>query len=337
MSQNSFLPDLNDLYFFCRVVEDGNFTKASHALEITKSKLSRRINELENHLGVRLLHRSTRKLSLTDVGQLVYEHSKAMVSQANFAQDAALQAQAQPKGRIRVTCPTLFAQSEFNTIIIDFMKLYPEVRINLYASDRKVDLIEEGFDVALRFQTTELNDSNLVARKLGESIHVLVATPVYLQNYPEFKLPAELTQCSWLGKSRSDGTNQLQLKHSNGQEISIPLTAYLESSEWTILKQATLADLGISLLPQEFCQQEINEGKLVRILPEWSLSTASLYLIYPSKRGLIPAVRYFINFVGEKTQRSCGELTKRLTSDDISHNAGTSSLACLHIKFYQSY
>jgi DNA-binding transcriptional LysR family regulator len=312
MNQPVFLPDLNDLYFFCRVVEDGNFTKASQGLEITKSKLSRRINELEHHLGVRLLHRSTRKLSLTDVGQLVYEHSKAMVSQANFAQDAALQAQTQPKGRIKVTCPALFAQSEFNTIIIDFMKLYPEVRINLYASDRKVDLIEEGFDIALRFQTSELNDSNLVARKLGESTHVLVASPSYLQNHSEFKSPSQLTQCAWLGKSHLDGMNQLQLKHWDGHEVSISLTARLESSEWTILKQATLAGMGIALLPQELCQQEMNEGKLVRILPDWSLSSASFYLIYPSRRGLIPAVRYFINFVGDRTQRGCDALKKNL-------------------------
>ncbi len=167
MRHNNLLPDLNDLYFFCRVVDEGSFTQASQGLEITKSKLSRRISDLENHLGVRLLNRSTRKLSLTDVGKLVYEYSKAMVNQASFAQEVAIQAQSKPKGRIYVTCPTLFAQSEFNQIIIDFMCLYPEVRVNLYASDRKVDIIEEGFDVALRFQAHELNDSNLIIRKLG--------------------------------------------------------------------------------------------------------------------------------------------------------------------------
>lgn len=305
MRLNDYLPDLNDLYFFCRVVEEGSFTKASQGLEITKSKLSRRISDLENHLGVRLLNRSTRKLSLTDVGQLVYEHSMEMVSQANFAQEAAVQAQSQPKGRIRVTCPILFAQSEFNNIIINFMRLYPEVRIYMHASERKVDLIEEGFDVALRFQAAGLDDSNLVVRKLGVSVHLLVASPGYLQGYREFKSPTDLTDISWLGKSRAENINPLQFTHLSGQELSLTLTSRLESNEWTILKQAALADLGITMLPQKFCQREIEEGKLIHILPEWSLSTASLYLIYPSKRGLIPAVRHFIDFVGEETARGC--------------------------------
>lgn len=314
MRPNNFLPDLNDLYFFCKVVEEGNFTKASQGLEITKSKLSRRISELESHLGVRLLHRSTRKLSLTDIGQLVYEHSKAMVSEAVFAQDIAMQAQKRPKGRIHVTCPALFAQSGFNQIIIRFMQLYTEVRINLYASDRKVDLIEEGFDVAIRFQMEELNDSNLVARKLGESKHVLVATPSYLRTVHQIKSPNELVHVTWLAKTRVDGINQIQLTNKEEKELTIPVTPCFESNEWTILKQATLADLGVTLLPLEFCQNEINEGKLIHLLPEWSLSTASLYLIYPSKRGLIPAVRHFIDFVGEETQKGCTKVIKSLNN-----------------------
>lgn len=305
MRLHHLLPDLNDLYFFCRVVEEGSFTQASQGLEITKSKLSRRITDLENHLGVRLLHRSTRKLSLTDVGQLVYEYSQAMVTQASFAQEAAVQAQAKPKGRIYVTCPTLFAQSEFNTIITHFMHLYPEVRINLYASDRKVDLIEEGFDLALRFQTTELEDSNLVVRKLGESIHYLVGTPTCLRGQPTLSSPTELTQFSWLGKTRTDGTHQLQFTHTNSQKISISLSPRLESTEWTILKQAALADLGITQLPREYCQHEINEGKLIRLLPDWALPAAGLYLLYPSRRGLVPAVRHFIDFVGEEVKKGC--------------------------------
>ncbi len=308
MRSLTLLPDLNDLYFFCCVVDEGSFTQASLGLKMTKSKLSRRISELENYLGVRLLNRSTRKLSLTDIGQLVYEYSKAMVNQASFAQEAAIQAQSKPKGRIHVTCPTLVAQSHFNRIIIEFMRHYPEVRINLYASDRKVDLIEEGFDMALRFQVNELEDSNLIVRKLGESTHCLVATPKYLQGYPPLNFPTELTQFSWLGKTKMDGVNQLQLTHTNGQKVSIPLTPRLESNEWTILKHAVLESLGIALLPLEYCSPEIQDGKLIRILPEWSLSTASFYLIYPSKRGLVPAVRHFIDFVGEAVQQSCTAL-----------------------------
>lgn len=318
MFANDVLPDLNDLYFFCWVVDEGSFTKASQSLAITKSKLSRRISDLENHLGVRLLNRSTRKLSLTDVGQLVYEHCKAMVSEANFAQEAAQLAQAKPKGRIRITCPALFIQSEFNKIIIRFMEKYPEVRILIEATDRKVDLIEEGFDVALRFQIAALNDSNLVVRKLGESRHFLVASPAYLQRYRPIKLPNELINFSWLGKSRLIGANQLQLTHVNGDELTLNLSPLLESNEWTILKQAVLAGLGVTLLPQEFCQQEIAEGKLLQILPEWSLTKADFYLIFPSRRGLIPAVRHFIDFIADEMTQGCKELQNSLAKSALS-------------------
>ncbi|RUR04603.1 LysR substrate-binding domain-containing protein [Legionella sp. km772] len=254
------------------------------------------------------LNRSTRKLSLTDVGNLVYDYSKAMVNQANFAQEVALQAQAKPKGKIYVTCPTLFSQSAFNQIIIDFMRLYPEVRINLYASDRKVDIIEEGFDVALRFQVHELNDSNLIIRKLGESQHCLVAAPEYLNGFSPITSPNELPNYTWLGKTKSDGTCQLQLTNPTGEIINIPLISRLESNEWTILKQASLSNMGITLLPLEYCQQELAQGQLVRLLPDWSLATACLYLIYSSKRGLTPAVRHFIDYLGNATQRGCASL-----------------------------
>ncbi|MCW8409355.1 LysR substrate-binding domain-containing protein [Legionella sp. PATHC035] len=304
---NHFLPDLNDLFYFCRVVDEGSFTKASQGLMLTKSKLSRRISELENHLGVRLLNRSTRTLSLTDIGRLVYEHSIAMVNQASCAQDAALQAQVQPKGRIHVTCPTLFAQSDFGLILIHFMQKYSDIQIHLYANDRKVDLIEEGFDVALRFQINDLTDSNLIAKKLGESTHVLVATPNYLNQNSALQTPQDLTKISWLGKTRGEGYQQIQFVHQTGEKVSVQLSSRLESNEWVILKQAALGGLGVALLPLELCQQEINSGAFSRILADWSLSTASLYLIYPSKKGLTPALRHFIDFVSAETQKGCAK------------------------------
>lgn len=291
------LPDLNDLFYFCRVVDEGSFTKASQGLLLTKSKLSRRISDLENHLGVRLLNRSTRKLSLTDIGYLVYEHSKAMVNQASFAQDVAHQAQTQPKGRVRVTCPTLFAQADFSHILLRFMQKYPQVQIHLYANDRKVDLIEEGFDVALRYQINELLDSNLVARKLGQSSHLLVASPNYLKNNPMIQSPHDLSQNPWLAKTRADGSQQLRLVHKSGEKLSVQLNPSLESNEWMILKQAALSDLGVTMLPLELCQQELDSGTLLPILSDWSLSSANLYLIYPSKNGLPPALRFFIDFL----------------------------------------
>lgn len=305
------LPDLNDLYFFCLVVDKGSFTKAGTSIGITKSKISRRIAMLEERLGVRLLHRSTRKLALTDIGQVFYQHCKAMVVEAQSAQEAAEQAQLKPRGRIRVSCPALFAQSEFSALITEFMQGFEEVRIVLNATDRAVDIIQEGFDVAIRFQTAAASDSNLVMRKLGDSTSLLVASPIFLQRHGQPQTPEELIHFNCFAKMRHEGINQFLFKHMNGQQVTINFQPLLETNELLMLKKAALAHLGITMLPQEICYEEIMSQQLVQILPEWSLPSAGLYIIYPSRRGLIPAVRYFIDFMAERLMQRCSAEQKK--------------------------
>jgi DNA-binding transcriptional LysR family regulator len=304
------LPDLNDLYFFCLVVEQSSFTKAGNCIGITKSKISRRISDLEDRLGVRLLHRSTRKLALTDIGKVFYQHCKAMVNEAQYAQEAALQVQSTPRGRIRITCPALFAQSAFADTITRFMQQYREVQIVLNATDRTVDLIQEGFDLAIRFQSNHFNDSSLVVRKLGLSTSYLMASPAYLNQNGQPEIPQDLVNFNCFAKTRDEGISQFSLIHSDGRQINVNFQPILESNEWSILKQAALSHLGITMLPHEFCRNEIQSGLLTPVLPEWSLPTASLYIIYPSRRGLIPAVRSFIDFVAEDLVSKCANLTK---------------------------
>ncbi|HAT6976970.1 TPA: LysR family transcriptional regulator [Legionella pneumophila] len=299
------LPDLNDLYFFCLVVEQRSFTKAGQSIGITKSKISRRINELESRLGVRLLHRSTRKLALTDIGQIFYQHCKAMVDEAQSAQEATELVQSKPRGRIRVTCPTLFAQSTFADIITRFMQQYQEVTIVLNATDRSVDLIQEGFDVAIRFQANTFEDSTLVVRKLGLSFSSLIASPTYLNHHGTPQTPQDLVNYACFAKTRNEGMSQFSLTHNDGRQITVNFQPILESNEWLVLKQAALSHLGITMMPQEICRKEIDSGLLVPILTEWSLPKASLYIIYPSRRGLIPAIRSFIDFVAEELINNC--------------------------------
>ncbi|KTD50854.1 LysR substrate-binding domain-containing protein [Legionella quateirensis] len=297
--------DLNDLYFFYLIVEHGNFTKAGQSIGITKSKISRRISDLEEHLGVRLLHRSTRKLALTDIGQIFYQHCKAMVSEAENAQEAALQVQSTPRGRIRVTCPALFAQSSFAQTITRFMKRFKDVHILLNATDRSVDLIQEGFDVAIRFQSNNFNDSSLVVRKLGLSTSSLLASPEYLYEYGYPESPQDLVNFNCFAKTRNEGIAQYSLTHRDGHQININFQPLLESNDWLVLKQAALSHLGITLLPEELYREEMKAGQLVPVLSEWSLPEASLYVIYPSRRGLIPAVRAFIDFIAEDIKTHC--------------------------------
>ncbi|MCL9685351.1 LysR substrate-binding domain-containing protein [Legionella maioricensis] len=299
------LPDLNDLYFFCLVVEQKSFTKAGQSVGITKSKISRRISDLETRLGVRLLQRSTRKLTLTDIGKIFYQHCKAMVNEAQSAQEAAELVQSKPRGRIRVTCPALFAQSTFADIITRFMQQYQEVSIVLNATDRSVDLIQEGFDVAIRFQANAFEDSTLVVRKLGLSSSSLLASPTYLSHHGRPQTPQDLVNFPCFAKTRHEGSNQFSLTHTDGRQITVNFQPILESNEWIILKQAALSHLGITMMPQEICRKEIDSGLLVPVLTEWSLPMASLYIIYPSRRGLVPAIRSFIDFVAEELINNC--------------------------------
>ncbi|MEJ2554167.1 MAG: LysR family transcriptional regulator, partial [Gammaproteobacteria bacterium] len=270
------MQDLNDLYLFTLVVEKGSFTAASRAAALTTSRISRRIADLEERLGVRLLAAE------------VVEHI-----------------QASPRGRVRVTCPTLTAQSLLGEIITDFIERYPEVGVTLAATDRLVDLIDEGFDVAIRFRNTPLEESNLVARTLGESRSYLVASPAVLERHGHPQQPGELSRLSSLGKSRHDAAYAWHLTHADGRSAVIPFRPLLDSDDWVVIKQAALAGLGVAAIPGELCHEEITEGTLNIVLPDWNLPGINLYLLYTSRRGLIPAVRAFIDFAAERLAYSC--------------------------------
>ena len=299
------MQDLNDLYLFTLVVDKGSFTAASRAAGLTTSRISRRIAELEERLGVRLLHRTTRKLALTTVGELYYQHCRAMVSEAEAAAEAVEQIQASPRGRVRVTCPTLTAQSVLGPIITDFMQAYPEVGVSLAATDRIVDLMDEVFDVAIRFRATPLEDSNLVARPLGESPSHLVASPAFLDKHGHPQHPADLARLNSLGKSRHDTAYSWRLSNPNGETVVVPYQPLLDADDWLVIKHAVVAGLGIAAIPDELCREELAAGRLKILLPEWRLPGISLHIVYTSRRGLIPAVRTFIDFAAERLAAIC--------------------------------
>lgn len=297
--------DLNDLYLYTLAVEHKSFTAAGQAAGLTTSRVSRRIAALEDRLGVRLLHRSTRKLTLTPVGERYYEHCRAMVGEAEAAAEVIEHIQAQPRGRLRITCPALMAQSSLEPILIDFMRRYPEVRLSVVATDRLVDLIDEGFDVAIRFRALPLVDSTLVARPLGESRHLLVGTPDCLNNLSRPTGIAELSHMKGLAKTRSSEAYAWQLTSAEGETAIVPFQPVFDSDDWLVLKAGVMAGIGIASLPEELCAAELAAGKLELVLPEWKLPSASLYMVYASRRGLIPAVRAFIDFAAERLAAQC--------------------------------
>ncbi|ETO94435.1 LysR substrate-binding domain-containing protein [Legionella oakridgensis] len=296
--------DLNDMYYFFTVVEHGSFTKASISLGINKSILSRRISKLEKNLQVKLLYRTTRSLSLTELGQAFYQHCQSIMQESEAAYRTILHVREKPSGRIRISCPTLFSQFQFGQYLIDFMHQYPEIQINLIATERFVDLNQEGIDVAIRFQTYPLTDSSLIAINLGPSEHILVTSPDYLKYNPPVITPQDLPQAKTLFKSRADGALQWSIKHQKtAQQLSITINPLIQSDEWLILKRSALAGLGVTVMPQKYCQPELDSGELIRLLPEWSVPTATLYLIYPSKLYMIPSVRHFIDFMSARLNK----------------------------------
>jgi DNA-binding transcriptional LysR family regulator len=304
------MQDLNDLYLFALVVEKGSFTAASKAAGLTTSRISRRIADLEERLGVRLLHRTTRKLALTAIGELYYQHCQAMVSEAEAAAEVVEQIQANPRGRVRITCPVQTAESVLGPIITDFMQNYPEVHISLTATDRFVDLIDEGIDVAIRFRAAPMANSSLVARTLGESLSYLVASPNFLERHGRPAAPDDLSRLTSLGKSRHDAAYTWHLTGADGQSRVIPYQPRLESDDWLVIKQAVMTGLGIAAMPDELCQQDIAAGKLEIVLPAWRLPSTNLHIVYTSRRGLIPAVRAFIDFAAERLAAVCLTVAK---------------------------
>ncbi len=306
------MQDLNDLYLFTVVVERGSFTAAAQAAGLTTSRISRRIGALEERLGVRLLHRTTRKLSLTAIGERYYQHCRAMVSEAAAAAEVVEQTQTSPRGRVRVTCPAFTGQSALGPILTGFMRQYPEVRITLAATDRFIDLIEEGYDVAIRFRAAALEDSSLVARALGESRSYLVASPALLARHGRPAQVEDLLRLPSVGKRRHDTAYNWTLSDARGETRVIPHQPQLEADDWQVIKHAALAGLGVAALPDELCRDEVNAGALAILLPAWQLPSATLHIIYTSRRGLIPAVRAFIDYASEKLGERCLEGGKRM-------------------------
>ncbi|MDY0021422.1 LysR family transcriptional regulator [Arenimonas caeni] len=293
-------PDLNDLQFFAMVVEHGGFAAAERALGVPKSRLSRRIAQLESDLGVRLLQRSTRKFAVTDVGQSVYRHAQTMLAEAQAAREAVDRVSAAPRGIIKVSCPVALAQELLAPLLPAFMKKHPQVRIQLHVSNRRVDLIQEGFDVALRVRSQLNDDGEMVARSFGQLRELLVASPRYLDRVGRPKSPADLAGHTTLSMIEDDARQRWTLHGPEGQVQKVDLTPTLMAQDFPLLLAAARDGLGVVLLPELSCAEAIRRGELEVVLPEWNLPQGICHAIYPSRRGLLPAVRAFIDFLAEQ-------------------------------------
>lgn len=293
--------DTNDMLYFAEVVERGGFAAAGRHLGIPKSKLSRRVAELESRLGVRLLQRTTRKLSLTEVGEVYLRHCTAMRDAAQAAAEAIEQVQTEPRGTIRVACPVTLAQTTVGPIMALFLARYPLVKVDMRISNRVVDLVEEGLDVALRVRTTLDDSGSLVVKKLAESGTVLVASPLQLQRQGQPASIAELARMDTVAMTVIDGRASLVLQGPDGASHTLVHQPRYVADDLLTLKFAVLQGTGMCFLPEYMCQRELEDGRLVHVLPGWAPPRGIFHAVYPSRRGMVPAVRRFLDFLGEHT------------------------------------
>lgn len=301
------MQDLNDLYYFAKVVEAGGFAAAGRLLGIPKSRLSRRIAELEERLGARLLQRTTRQLKLTAVGERYLRHCQAMLLEAEMADEAVASMSSEPRGRLRVSSPVGLAQEFMPWVISSFLSAHPLVQLEVLMVNRRVDLVTEGVDVALRVREQGDEDPLLVTRRLRQAQTFILATPAFLEQHPINSLE-DLRNAPVLGALEADRLVHLSLINAEGEKRELTLEARLGVDDFVVRKACALAGLGFTVLPMLYCEQELANGTFVRILPQWSLPGGWLQAVYPHRRGVLPAVRAWIDHLAE-VFKGCGDRT----------------------------
>ena len=300
------------MLYFVEVVERGGFAAAGRALGIPKSRLSRRVAELETQLGVRLLQRTTRKLSLTQVGETFLRHGQAMRDAAQAASNAVAEVQTEPRGTIRVTCPVTLAQTVLGELMPEFLKHCPLVHVEMQVTNRPVNLVEEGIDVALRVRGNLDDSGSMVVKRLDTSRQILVASPDLLQRQGTPRSLQDLQLLDSLAMSAVDGHSSLLLVGPEGKEHRLQLQPRYVVDDLLTLKFAALAGSGMCWLPDYMCQDELSEGRLVQLLPQWAPPLGIVHAIFPSRRGLAPAVRHFLDFLGERLPGSSISATQKI-------------------------
>ncbi|MGS1079368.1 LysR substrate-binding domain-containing protein [Pseudoxanthomonas beigongshangi] len=292
--------NLNDLVFFVAAVEHGGFAPASRRLGLPKSTLSKRVAELEEALQARLIHRSSRSFTLTDVGRDFYEHARASIIEAEAAQDAVRQRVAEPSGVVRITASVPVAQDQLAPHLPRLAQRFPRLRVQLDVTDRFVDILQEGYDIAVRSHFAPLPDSELVQRRVREESIVLVASPGYLESAGEPAAPQALEQHAglWTGSGVTRWTLAREDAEADVAQVAPP-PPRLIANESQVLKAAAVAGLGIACLPESLCRQEQADGRLRRVLPGWHAGRVTTTLVMPHRRGQLPGVRATVDFLVE--------------------------------------
>lgn len=278
-----------------RVVELGSFTAAADALGVSHTIVSRQVKQLETLLGAQLLNRTTRRFALTAAGQDYYEASRHILDALDDADRAVGRHQAKPSGTLRINAPMAFGTQELAHWLPQFLAEYPELKIDLVCNDRIVDLIEDGFDVALRL-TRDLPDSTLIAKRLATSRVMLVATPAYLKRHGAPRMPRDLLSHNCLTYTQVNKPFDWTFTGPDGVTETVTVQGNLQANTGIALRTFALADTGIATTASFIVHEDLRRGDLVQVLPEYTIRPRELFVLYPQNRHLSPKVRVFVDF-----------------------------------------
>ena len=285
-----------EMRVFAAVVDAGSFVRAADALDLSKTAVSRHVSELEARLGVRLLHRTTRKLSLTAEGQVFHARCKTLLGAVEAAEAEITAGSVQPSGVLRLNVPVTFGLMHLAPLWPDFMQRHPQVTLDVSLADRVVDLVEEGFDLAVRI--AQLSSSTLVSRQLATTRMVLCASPEYLRRHGEPQRPADLAQHRVLAYSLFHQGEHWAFDGPQGREV-VKVNPILRTNSGDTCRAAALAHQGVILQPSFLVGEDLRQGELVEVLPGHRSGEMGIYAVYPSRQHLAPKVRAMVDFLVE--------------------------------------
>src|SRR5579864_8726630 len=291
--------DLNNLYFFAKVVDCGSYTAAAEMLGMQNSKLSRRIGALERELGVRLLNRTTRKLSLTEAGKTLHRHCVALIAEAEAAKDAINQTLSSPRGLVRVCCPTGPLQGGVADILGQYLTTHPEVSVALEATNRRVDVVDEGIDIAIRVRLPPLADSDLAMRSFGPSDMILVGSPAFVAAHGWPQALADIARMPTLTTGTLGREHTWHFVDAESGPAELVHNPRLSADDFYTVRRAALRGVGVARLPSLLVRDDLSRGALVRLLPSLSSRSGIVHAVFASRRGMVPAVRSLLDALSE--------------------------------------
>jgi len=292
------MDNLSDIAVFVQVVDSGSFTAAADRLSLSKSVVSKYVTRLEDQLGVRLFNRTTRRLSLTEAGTILYTRSRRGLEEIEAAEAEISQLQETPRGKLKINAPMSFGILIIAPLMAEFTSRYPELSIDVRFEDRKVDLVEEGVDLAIR--VAELPDSSLIARRLGPCRHVVCASPDYLAKHGTPRTPEDLRTHNALTFHYQDSPSEWRFMSPEGKYVSVPVSGSIQMNNSLALRETVLCGAGIMLTPTFIVGADIKSGRLQKVLSDYRPYEVSIYAIYPERRHLSPKVQAFVEFMKEK-------------------------------------